>query len=86
MGTTPIRDALNRLAEEGYVFQIKDRGSFVGDLSPNELGDLYEIREALELFAAKKTLIENRKIDDTARKDIQKNSDLYFNYAHEESL
>jgi len=84
VSTTPIREALNRLTEEGYVSQIKNRGYFVSDLSPNELGDLYEIREALELFAIRKTLRENRRIDETSRKGIKRIMDLYFKYAHEE--
>lgn len=84
VSTTPIREALNRLMEEGYVSQIKNRGCFVSDLSPNELGDLYEIREALELFAIRKTLGEDRRIDKTVRKEIQRIMDLYYKYAHEE--
>jgi DNA-binding GntR family transcriptional regulator len=84
VSTTPIREALNRLMEEGYIFQIKNRGYFVSDLGSKELEDLYEVREALELFAVRKTLREDKRISRASRKKIQKTMDLYFKYAHEE--
>lgn len=84
VSTTPIREALHRLVEEGYIFQIRNRGFFVSDLDAKELEDLYETREALELFAIKKIIQENRKINQAVINKIQKNMDLYFKYAHEE--
>ena len=39
---TPIREALNQLLEEGYVYQIKNRGYFVCELSFEEILELYE--------------------------------------------
>ena len=56
VSTTPIREAMNQLTEEGYIYQIKNRGYFVSSLTAEELKNLYEIRQALEVFALKKTL------------------------------
>jgi DNA-binding GntR family transcriptional regulator len=84
VSTTPIREALNRLMEEGFIFQIKNRGYFVSDLSIEELENLYEVREALEVFAIRKILREGRKITKALKREIDKTMDLYFKYAHEE--
>lgn len=56
VSTTPIREAMNQLAKEGYIYQIKNKGFFVTILTADELKNLYEIRQALEIFALKKTL------------------------------
>jgi DNA-binding GntR family transcriptional regulator len=49
----PIREALGRLASVGLVEIISHRGAFVADVSPDELVDLYTVRELLEEQAAK---------------------------------
>lgn len=49
---TPIRQALQHLAIEGFVEMIPYRGSFVKKLSPDELKDLFQVRMVLERFAA----------------------------------
>lgn len=56
VSTTPIREAMNQLVQEGYIYQIKNKGYFVSSLTGEELKNLYETRQALELFALKKTL------------------------------
>lgn len=84
VSTTPIREALNRLMEEGFIFQIKNRGYFVSDLSIEELEDLYEVREALEIFAIRKTLRKCRKITKALRREFDRTMDLYYEYAHNE--
>ena len=84
VSTTPIREALCRLAEDGYIVQIKNRGYFVSDLHSKELENLYEIREALELFAMKNTVRDGQQINKTLRKCIEKTMDLYSRYAHEQ--
>jgi len=53
---TPIRDAINRLAAEGLV-EIRPRsGTFVTDLSAEEVAETFEIRSALECLAAEKMI------------------------------
>jgi DNA-binding GntR family transcriptional regulator len=49
----PIREALGRLASVGLIEIISHRGAYVADVSPDELVDLYTIRELLEEQAAK---------------------------------
>lgn len=50
---TPVREALQRLASEGFVGFIKDKGAFVAQISFEDLKYNYEVREALEGMAAK---------------------------------
>lgn len=83
VSNTPIREALNRLSEEGYVYQIKNRGYFVSELSYNEVAELYEIREALEVFALRKVMRQGSKIKATDKKKIKMMVELYGKYAHE---
>ena len=50
---TPIREALNRLASEGFVSLTPNRGFFVRSLSTEGLLDLYELRSVIECAAFK---------------------------------
>lgn len=50
---TPIREALNRLAQDGFVTVFPGRGAFVATLSFDDMFQLLEIREALEGMAAR---------------------------------
>lgn len=50
---TPIREALNRLASEGFVSLTPNRGFFVRSLSTEGLLDLYELRSIIECAAFK---------------------------------
>lgn len=53
---TPVRDAINRLAAEGLV-EIRPRsGTFVTDLSADEVAETFEVRMALECLAAEKMI------------------------------
>lgn len=75
---TPIREALNQLLEEGYVHQIKNRGYFVCELSPDEINELYELREALEVYALKKTMNRKKSISPKTLDNLKR---LFDNYA-----
>jgi DNA-binding GntR family transcriptional regulator len=49
---TPVKDAITRLTAEGLV-EIKPRsGTFVADLSADDVAETFEIRRALECLAA----------------------------------
>lgn len=50
---TPLREALNRLVSEGFLRFESGRGFFCRDFRPQEIFDLYQIREALESFAVR---------------------------------
>ncbi|MEW5913947.1 MAG: GntR family transcriptional regulator [Thermodesulfobacteriota bacterium] len=47
---TPVIQALNRLEASGFVSYIPNKGYFVGEITEAEAVDLYEAREALELY------------------------------------
>ena len=49
---TPIRDALRKLDHEGLVRIVPNKGAFVRVLTPRDIREIYEVREALESFAA----------------------------------
>ncbi len=48
----PVREAINRLATEGLVEHVPGAGAFVRKSSPQELEELYVLREAVESCAA----------------------------------
>jgi DNA-binding GntR family transcriptional regulator len=48
---TPVRESLERLYQEGYVTRIANRGYFVAEIDVQEVRDLYQTREALEVYA-----------------------------------
>jgi prepilin-type N-terminal cleavage/methylation domain-containing protein len=52
MSMTPVREAVTRLASEGFVDHVPGAGSFVRRMSRQELAQLYDVRQALEPLAA----------------------------------
>jgi DNA-binding GntR family transcriptional regulator len=50
----PIREAMNQLAAEGLLEQNPSGGMVVAQLKREDIVDLYELREALEVFAVGK--------------------------------
>jgi DNA-binding GntR family transcriptional regulator len=53
---TPAKEALSRLASEGLV-EIRPRsGTFVTDLSPDDVAETFDLRIALECLAAEKAV------------------------------
>lgn len=51
----PIREAMHQLAAEGLLEQNPSGGMVVAQLSRDDIIELYELREALEVFAVGKT-------------------------------
>jgi DNA-binding GntR family transcriptional regulator len=49
---TPLREALNRLATEGFLSTRLNKGFFARSLDPNEVFNLYEFRSAIESATA----------------------------------
>lgn len=50
---SPVREAVQRLVQEGLATEEPHRGAVVAMLDPTELVPLYEVREALEGLAAR---------------------------------
>lgn len=53
---TPVREALERLYQEGFVTRLPRRGFYVTGITRDEAFSLYGAREALELHALSTTL------------------------------
>jgi DNA-binding GntR family transcriptional regulator len=51
---TPIREAINQLVAEGFLYSIQNRGAVVVQLTKRDIVDLFEYREALEIYAVGK--------------------------------
>lgn len=56
---TPIREALGQLVAEGLLEQTPNRGAVVVQLKRQDIIDLYELREALEVYAVGKAAQRN---------------------------
>jgi DNA-binding GntR family transcriptional regulator len=51
---TPVREAMNQLAAEGLLEQSPNGGMIVAQLGREDIIELYELREALEVYAVGK--------------------------------
>ena len=61
---SPIRDAFQRLEQEGLVHSVPYKGCFVADISTRECRELFQLREALEHYCLEYGL------DDYTEEDI----------------
>lgn len=53
---TPVREALTRLVQEGYVSFLPNRGFTCKEIRMQEAEELYELREALEAFSVERAI------------------------------
>lgn len=75
---TPVREAIIRLEREGLLRIIPNKGAFVIELTPKEIEDLYEVREALEVMAVRLAVRRaNREEMSGLRKMLLKTDQLY---------
>jgi len=51
---TPVREAIGQLVAEGFLERVAGRGAAVVQLGRDDLIELYELREALEVYAVGK--------------------------------
>lgn len=54
---TPVRQALERLFQEGYVVRLPARGYYVAEINSREARDLYQMRMALEPYALRTAMM-----------------------------
>lgn len=52
----PVREALQRLCQEGLMVSHRNRGVFVMDLTPSDVAEIYSARKAIETAAAETVL------------------------------
>jgi DNA-binding GntR family transcriptional regulator len=71
---TPIREALTRLVQEGYVSFLPNRGFTCKEIGMQEAEELYELREALEAFAVEKAI---ETVSDGALRGLRDKMDAY---------
>jgi DNA-binding GntR family transcriptional regulator len=48
---TPVKDALRRLSVEGLVEIVPRKGTFVSNLSKEEIAEAFDVRRVLEMYA-----------------------------------
>ncbi|MFJ5700470.1 GntR family transcriptional regulator [Arthrobacter sp. NPDC093139] len=56
MSRSPLREALQRLCQEGILFYRRNRGVFVSQVEKHDLREIYKVRESLESAAADRLL------------------------------
>ena len=71
---TPIREALTRLVQEGYVSFLPNRGFTCKEIRMQEAEELYELREALEAFAVEKAI---ETVTDAALRELREKMNAY---------
>lgn len=66
VSATPVREAVGQLASEGFVELVPQLGAVVRELTREEAIELYELREAMESYAAARAAerISDRQLDD----------------------
>ena len=64
---TPIREAVRQLVAEGLLEHTPNRGAVVVQLARQDITDLYELREALEVYAVGKVARNGIRIADVTR-------------------
>lgn len=62
---SPIREALQRLEQNGLVHMVPYKGCYVSKLEKEECRELFQTREALELFCI------DQKMDSYTEQDIR---------------
>jgi len=72
---TPIREALKQLDKDGLVTYYPRRGSYVSEISINDLQELYDVREVLEGLAIKHICMNIGTQNIKLLEDIVKNMD-----------
>jgi len=70
MSKTPIRAALERLAEQDFVTIAPQRGVIVKDFAPRDIADHFDLRIALEMFIARELV---GALSDEQKQDLEAN-------------
>ena len=71
---TPVREALTRLVQEGYVSFLPNRGFTCKEIRMQEAEDLYDLREAMEAFAVEKAIGQS---DRRGARELRRKMDRY---------
>jgi DNA-binding GntR family transcriptional regulator len=71
---TPVREALRQLERDGLVENVPGRGSAISHIKPQDIREVLEIREILEVGAAKRAAWHHG--DDELRRKLEENRKL----------
>ena len=66
---TPVREAIRKLEQEGYVIMLPRRGTYVSSVTINDVKEIFEIRTALEKLS---TGLAARRIENEELEQLQK--------------
>lgn len=80
VSTTPVREAINRLVQEGYVRSVARKGYYLNEITIDEADELYSFREILELSAVEKACTLT---DDTLISELKGNMKKYHQAVRE---
>ena len=82
---TPVREALTRLVQEGYVSFLPNRGFTCKEIRLQEAEELYDLREALEVFAIEKAVanVRDEALDELCRKMNLYGADVQRRFSRE---
>lgn len=79
VSTTPVREAINRLVQEGYVKSVARRGYYLTEITIDEADELYSFRETLEDYAVEKAAASG---DAALIKDLKEIAKRYYQCVH----
>jgi len=73
---TPVREALRQLERDGFVENVPGRGSAISHIKPQDIREVLEIREILEVGAAKRAALQHgndelRRMREESRKSLE---------------
>jgi DNA-binding GntR family transcriptional regulator len=75
---SPVREAFRVLETEGLITTLPRRGSYITDISPEDLGEIFELRELLECHAVDSIKKREKKWPDEIGRQIEEvEKDLY---------
>jgi DNA-binding GntR family transcriptional regulator len=74
VSTTPVREAINRLVQEGYVKSVARKGYYLNEITIDEAEELYSFRELIEVYTAEMAA---RDADESLILDLKKNVERY---------
>lgn len=70
MSRTPVREAIGQLVAEGLLEQVPNRGTVLRQLTHRDVVELYEMREAIEIYAIGK--VTKRGLSDAEAAELRK--------------
>ncbi len=74
VSTTPVREAVNRLVQEGFVRSVARRGYYLNEITIDEADELYSFREIIEAYTVEKASAVK---DEALIRDLKANAKKY---------